>query len=264
MKARIVILALLAAIAVIPACKKRPGESPDVTVQFTVGDVSIVSAQGKKPAAVGDPVLYDESIVTGNSSFAELNFGTRGVIRVAENSSVTMAALKGSSGPEQVRFDMEKGKIYVIMSKLTKEEDFSIMTPTTLAAIRGTSFMVVSDPASSKIYVLKGKVLVRLAKDGKLAENIEKLLEANRKVVVSEDLVGEIIAGKKEIEAAPLTPKEVAEIREEMKDIRTGERLDPEAQRELNEIISAEVKQEKIQTGKQEKQKKEFQPIPNF
>ena len=67
--------------------------------------------------------------------------------------------------------------------------------------------MVVSDPKNSRIYVLKGRILVQLAREGKLAENIEKMLEANKKVVVSEDLVNEIVAGKKEIEVVSLNPE---------------------------------------------------------
>ena len=67
--------------------------------------------------------------------------------------------------------------------------------------------MVVSDPGSSKIYVLKGRILVQLAREGTLAGNIEKMLEANKKVVVSEDLVNQIVAGKKDIEVVSLNLK---------------------------------------------------------
>lgn len=264
MKNHIILLAVLAALLAHPACKKKPGQELGVTVQFSAGDVRIVTAAGEKAAVPGDIITFDDSIVTGASSVVDLNFGTRGIIRIVENSRVTMAALRGPSGNEQAQFEMKTGKVVVIMSKLSKGSGFSIITPTTLAAIRGTSFMVVSDPASSKIYVLKGRILVQLAKEGKLAENIEKILDANKKVIVSEDLVNQIIAGKKEIEVAALTPKEISDIKEEIKDIKTSDTLDPEARKELNEIISAEATPETIKNKKQETKNKDIQAIPSL
>jgi hypothetical protein len=262
MKKGIFILALLAILTVLSTCKKEPEK---VTVQFSVGNAKIVSASGEKAASFGDVVSYDDSIVTGPSSVVDLNFGTKGVIRITENSRVKMAALQANTGNKQVQFDMKKGKIFVIMSKLSKESSFSVKTPTTLAAIRGTSFMVVSDPKDSRIYVLKGRVLVQLAKEGKLAENIEKMLEANKKVIVSEELVNQIIAGKKEIEVAPLTPKEISAIKEEIKNIKISDKLDPEVQKEFKEISpDSKVKSDTMIKKKQETQNKDIQPMPSL
>jgi hypothetical protein len=262
MKKGICLLALLAIITVLSACKKEPEK---VTVQFSVGNAKIVSASGEKAATSGDVVSHDDSIVTGPSSIVDLNFGTKGVIRITENSLVKMAALQANTGNEQVEFDMKKGKIFVIMSKLSKETSFSVKTPTTLAAIRGTSFMIVCDPKLSKISVLKGKVLVQLAKEGKLAENIEKMLEANKKVIVSEDLVNQIIAGKKEIEVVSLSPKEISEIKKEIKNIKVSDKLDPEAQKELTEITQdSAVKPDTTKNKKQETQNKDIQPMPSL
>jgi hypothetical protein len=234
MKNHIIALALVAAMSVVPACKKKPEQ--EITVQFSLGNARIITAAGEKAVAPGDVLSFDDRIVTGPSSAVDLNFGTKGVIRISENSSVTLTALKDDSEGEQTQFYMKKGKIFVIVSKLAKGSNFTVATQTTLAAIRGTSFMVVSDPKTSKISVLKGKILVQLAREGKLAENIEKMLEANKKVVVSEDLANQIIAGKKKLEVAPLTPKEIAEIKKEMKEIRISDNLDPEVQSELKEL----------------------------
>ncbi len=264
MKKRVFILALLAAIMVLPTCKK-PVEAL-VTVQFSVGDTKIVSSGGEKAAKSGDVVSNDDSIVTGASSFVDLNVGTRGVIRIAENSNVRMAALKTATGNDQVQFDMDKGKILVVMAKLSKESGFSVKTRTTIAAIRGTSFMVVSDPNDSRIYVLKGKILVQLAKEGKLAAGIEKMLEANKKVIVSEDLANVIIAGKKQMEVVPLSQKEISEIKEQIKDIKISDKLDPEAKKEFTEITSDSETSKKVKTVPMKRQDapKDIQSIPSL
>jgi hypothetical protein len=265
MKKGIFILALLAAITVLPSCKKKPEQELTVTVQFSIGDSKIVSASGEKAATTGDVLSYNDRIVTGAASIVDLNYGTRGIIRITENSNVTMAALKGDTGNDQVQFDMQKGKILVVLSKLEKGSGFSVKTRTTFAAIRGTSFMVVSDPKDSRIYVLKGSILVRLAKEGKLVENIEKMLEADKKVIVSEELVNEIMAGKKGIEVVPLNQKEISEIREEIKDIKTGEKLDPEVQKELTEIShDSKVKPDATKQIRQETPTKDIQSLPSL
>lgn len=236
MKKLFIMLMLMAVALSVMTCKKADQET--VTVQFSVGDAKVLSAGGEKALTSGTVISYNDSIVTGAASFVDLNFGTRGVIRIVENSTVKMAALKTADGADQVQLDMDKGKILVVMSKLSKDMGFSVRTRTTIAAVRGTSFMVVSDPRDSRIYVLKGKILVQLAKEGKLAGAVEKMLEANKKVIVSDDLVDQIVAGKKDLEVAALTQKEAADIKKEMKDIRAGEKLDAEAKKELTEITA--------------------------
>ncbi|MBP7737379.1 MAG: FecR domain-containing protein [Spirochaetes bacterium] len=234
---KVFIMPVLMAVAIsVTTCKKADQEM--VTVQFSVGNAKILSAGGEKAAAAGAVISYNDSIVTGAASFVDLNFGTRGVIRIVENSTVKMAALKTADGADQAQFDLDKGKILVVMAKLSKEAGFTVKTRTTIAAIRGTSFMVVSDPKDSRVYVLKGKILVQLVKEGKLAGTVEKMLEANKKVIVSEDLVDQIVAGKKDLEVAALTPKETADIKKELKDIKAGEKLDAEAKKELTEMTS--------------------------
>lgn len=266
MKKRIFMLVLLAAVMALPACRKA---APDtITVQFTVGDVKIASAGSEKPAQAGDVLAYDDSIITGAASFADLHFGTRGVIRIAENSSIKVTALKTESGTDQTQLDMDRGRIVAVMAKLSKESGFSVKTRTTIAAIRGTSFMVVSDPRDSRIYVLKGKILVQLAREGKLAAGIEKMLEADRKVVVSEDLAKEIIAGKKQLAVEPMTQKESADIRKEIKEMKVNEKLDQDARKEFNEITrESEAKSGGIKkTGaiKQQDAPKEIQSLPSL
>jgi hypothetical protein len=261
MKKRIFIIALLAAMMIFPTCKKKPGQ--EVTVQFSIGDAKIVSAAGQRPASSGEIISFDESIVTGKASVVDLNFGTKGVIRITENSNVKLAMLQDKAGNEETQFDMNRGKIYIILSKLSKVSNFSVKTPTTLAAVRGTSFMVVSDPKSSKISVLKGQVLVQLAQEGKLAEKIEQLLEANRKVVVSEDLANAIIAGKKKLEVSPLSAKEIAEIKEEIKKIKVSDKLEPDAQKELNELTK-DLKTGATKKSTQDSGNKDVQPMPSL
>ncbi|HOD16541.1 MAG TPA: FecR family protein [Spirochaetota bacterium] len=265
MKISIIFLALFVAITVFPGCKKSPEQELAVTVHFSVGNARIVSAGGEKAAVSGDSISFNDTIVTGAASIVDLNFGSKGIIRIVENSSVRMAQIQPSPGTSQVQFDMEKGKIVVIMSKLSRATDFSVRTPTTIAAIRGTSFMVVSDPGSSKIYVLKGRILVQLAREGKLAGNIEKMLEANKKVVVSEDLVNQIVAGKKDIEVVSLNPKEISDIKKEIKDIKASDKLDAEAQKEFAEILrDADEKPGAAKKGRTEPQNQDIQSIPSI
>lgn len=249
-----------------PYCKKASQET--VSIQFAVGSAKVVTPSGEKPAIAGLRVYLDDRIVTGSGSFVDLVLGTRGVIRVAENSDVALRTLTDDKG-SSLQFDMDKGKILSVMGKLSKTSSFTVKTRTTIAAIRGTAFMVVADQYTSKVYVIKGEVLVRLAQEGTLAKRIETILTANKKVVVSEELAKEIAAGNKNLTAEPLSPKESEEIRKEIKDIKAGEKLHQDVLKELDEIAAApEAKPQAEREVRRSEEKKtppkEEQSVPSI
>jgi len=83
---------------------------------------------------------------------------------------------------------------------------------------------------------------------------------------VSEDLAKEIIAGKKQLEVVPMTPKESADIKKEMKDIKVNEKLDQDALKEFNEITSDSEKKTGGTQGTMKRQDapKDIQSIPSL
>jgi hypothetical protein len=237
MKNHIICLIVLLVMVSFPSCKKEQAESVRMSVQISVGDARIASDRGEKAVAAGDVLSPGDTLITGPGASVDIDVGNKGIIRINESSIVRMSALLAGLEKEEVRLDMKTGNLFVILSKLSRSSTFKIVTPTTIAAVRGTSFRVVADQEGSRIDVLKGVVRIQPVKQGRVAENIEKLVEANRTAVISERIVDDVIAGKKEIEVASLSSAKISDIKKEIKDIKTDSKLTREVLDEYKEII---------------------------
>ncbi len=263
MQIRICVLIMAALIFVFPACKPKEKEAL-MTVQSTFGQVQIASASGERAPQPGDALAQGDTIITGKSSLMDILYGTRGVIRINENTHIKLSTLLAEGDKEQARMEIDRGKVFITVSKLTKGSTMEIVSPTTIAAVRGTSFRVTADENSSRIDVLSGKINVNPVKEGKVVEGAEKVVETNNAVVVDTKTVEAIIEKKKEIEVVILKPAELEEIRDEVKDMKPAEKLDESTKQEFREVVlevkdgkAAEKKKEEEELLLKEKKEKE-------
>jgi len=85
-----------------------------------------------------------------------------------------------AGGREKTSLDIKTGKILVGVQKLEAKNnsEFSIKTPTALAAVRGTRFVVdVGEDETTNIVVLEGQLAI-------IAEGIEMMLDQNFQMMV--------------------------------------------------------------------------------
>ena len=104
-------------------------------------------------------------VKTEQNSEAIIAIGKKGVITVAENSNIIIAAADFSDkGIKSVRVQNYKGKVWAAVEKLPDAgSEFKIETPNALAGVRGTVFMVnfVPEGNSTKVACLQGEVSVQ-------------------------------------------------------------------------------------------------------
>lgn len=236
MKGRVVMLIMLAAI-LSGECKKELPQEVSITVQNLIGDVRIVTAKGEKPASVGDVLRLNDGIVTAASSMADINFGDQGVIRIFENSDVKIVMLEKGVNGEGLRLAINHGKMFVILSKLSKGSTFTTDSPTLSAAVRGTAYSIMAGKGGSSIAVYQGSVAVSPVKNGEAMKKNEITLDVNKKIVLNDTLVDEVVAGKKRMEAVPVKPDERARMKDEIKDMRINEKLKEEVRVEYKELL---------------------------
>ncbi|MBI4979223.1 MAG: FecR domain-containing protein [Spirochaetes bacterium] len=168
-----------------PAKTAAPAAAPTASgiVNEVVGKATILTGTVEHAAAIGDTVVKGDVIRT--SAGAKMTFKVEGVgvFNIKESSEIRVDALLGA-GEKEVRMKVARGKILVGIRKLTMEESAVIETPTSVAAVRGTSFVVDSAGKDTKVSVLTGSVNVQsdkgsvdvnelkevsVAADGKLA-----------------------------------------------------------------------------------------------
>lgn len=182
------------ALSVSGCAKKEPLQGAVITrVQ---GAVQVQSAGGSaRPIAESD--LYTQAallmpgaiLFVGRESRADLAFTTGLSLSVTECSRLTLdtARIVLDKGYSRVEIKLEQGGVFTRSPRLDRNSHYSITTPTTVASVRGTEFMVrqgggcnFPERPESATLVREGAVGVRSAAGGP-----EQNLNAGQKATVS-------------------------------------------------------------------------------
>ena len=131
------------------------------TAVFVVGEVSVKKGDADyKPLIQGDTLTLHDIVRTGQKGIAVLQMEQVGTIRISEESTVRLSSVtKGL-----VELSVEKGEVFSKVTKLQKDQSYQVKTPTVVASVRGTEFLVIhkeSSPADVQVY--GGKVAVSMA-----------------------------------------------------------------------------------------------------
>ncbi len=183
---RRVIISSLSLVLIFPGlcCKKETKTvQPNGVVSFISGIVTIEKQGAKTPAKIGDNITEGMKIITGDKSIADIIIGENG-IKIVENTILEISKLfkDDKSEGETTDLTMSKGKIFSrVGKKLIKGDSFQVITPTAVAAIRGTDFVVSEIDGKSNVACLKGKVQV---KDATKADSKPVELNAGQEVNV--------------------------------------------------------------------------------
>ncbi len=246
---RAIILLMASGIASGLFCVKKD-EVRIISVISAVGDVKIVS-QGKEiQTNTGTVLRQNDTIITGKTSFVDLNFLDKGVLRVGENTKINIDVLAANENAENAQLTMEKGKLTVTISRLRKNSSFEVKTSTSVAAVRGTTLHVVADESSSKVFVVKGKVSVTPVSDGSKVPAAEKVVEENYAVSLKKDEVKEIVENKKELRPVVIAKAELAEIKVVLKSVVSHSAAKANSVQEASDIVAEEIVEEKKEAVK--------------
>lgn len=114
----------------------------------------------KKGVKIGDNLYSQDKIKTGKDGFVVLVFlDDKSQIKIRENSEMVISGER-SSGSISKQIDMQFGNLKAEITPMRKGE-FVIATPTSVASVKGTVFIVQSDPIQGDvIWGLSGSVEV--------------------------------------------------------------------------------------------------------
>ena len=120
------------------------------TISNITGKVSVRLSPhtGWIPAKPGMFLSEDSTVRTAAGSSVELKVGMLGVVTIRENTELNIASLATRrDGSENIVIHLALGEITVNVQGLPPKTDWSTVTPTTLAAVRGTIYTVKVAPA---------------------------------------------------------------------------------------------------------------------
>lgn len=167
---------LLLALITVVSCAKKEEKTADLnsSVLLYAGSVKI---NGKPLASSGEKVKFGDLIETGAKSFCEIIVGDKNILKLGEETTLLFKLSEKDN-----MLELRKGWMTGVTKKIfSKEREYLVKSPTSVAAIRGTSFCTkVENPDSTYFCVCNGKIELKKA-DGTSAEVLENAHHGSRR-----------------------------------------------------------------------------------
>jgi len=149
----------------IPVAWTKITEDVDAQVVSVHGAVNIIRAdQTVLPAVNGMRLMAGDSIQCADDSFVTIEFADQSRMRVQDNSTVRLDALKifGDYGLVDTLIHLEEGRTENSVPEESTGTRFRIQTPSAMSSVRGTDFRVgtLDSLSATTSEVLKGTVEV--------------------------------------------------------------------------------------------------------
>lgn len=157
-------ISTLLILAIFTFCNKKEQNQDIQTKMVVLTSIGSVKA-GDRELKSGDIVSEGDVISSGEQSLAVLQVigDTSSTYTIRIQASTTFK-LQSQKVNERVyhNANLDQGLMKIHADKGSQDENFSVQTPTTVAAVRGTDFSVSNDArGNSEIQVINGKVAVR-------------------------------------------------------------------------------------------------------
>lgn len=122
--------------------------------------VSTGPAAAFMPAKKGMKCLVRSTVKTGPGATAELCFEDGTALKVEQNSRIIIQAARRTQTVSEYLIDLVKGRLLnnVIKSRGRNKSKFAVRTPTAVASVRGTVFVVDAADEASVVAVYDGTV----------------------------------------------------------------------------------------------------------
>ena len=135
-------------------------DKPVALIYKPVGSVEYLK-EGKKwtKAAPATPLLSGDQVKTEANSFVVIKFIENSILRLQENSQITIRAELTTNKEFSKNVNLDHGELTFDVKK-RENEKFEFSTPTSVASIRGTQGMLIDGADSSDVLILGAGIVV--------------------------------------------------------------------------------------------------------
>lgn len=175
-----------------------------MVIVFAPGGADVKRGADTLQASVGFVLLRGDEVRSKEES-VDIQSTSGSLIRLKAYSSVKITSLSLTNSTPETKLEAVAGKMLVKVNKKTKNEEFSVVTPTALAGVRGTLFAIELDQnGKTSVKVFEGSVAMRmrskaletfsqeqiessegLKKAQKLLEEYEVIIEGNHRTEIT-------------------------------------------------------------------------------
>jgi len=140
--------------------------------------------------------LYEsDSIKTGEDTSASVILFESSVIRLDSNTEITLQELFEQDGETNVKIKQDSGRTWNTVSKVSGIDNYDVQTPTTVATVRGTAFIVIVEENGTTYYGVDHGVLnVSSITGGVIQDTID--VSGNESVIIYIDMVNKTLETK--------------------------------------------------------------------
>lgn len=143
--------------------QEKKDNSLSALVVFSLGDSRIVHADlTEERAMLGSSFKTGDKIITGPKSKVDIQIGEGTAIRLSANTRMEFTQLvQGQGGNSDTKILLNNGKLFAKVNKENKNDTFSLSTPTLVAGVRGTAFILeVKREETATLKVVEGSVSI--------------------------------------------------------------------------------------------------------
>ena len=153
------------------------------------GTVQVKHAGGSWVSAENGILLYQsDSVKTGDNTSASIVLFESSIIRLDSNTEVTLQEVLQQDGETSVKINQDSGRTWNTISKISGIDNYEVQTPTTVASVRGTAFVVIVQSNGTTYYgVSHGILNVSSVSNGTIQDVID--VHGNESVMVYIDMV---------------------------------------------------------------------------
>lgn len=163
---------------------EKKSASINARVTFLVGSAQVTRQKKETVLRAGDALQQGDVIRTGKKSRLVVQVDRVGVLTLFADAVFYLKEVQGGK-LKATRVGLDRGRLF---SKILKQKKgpYTVQTPTSTAAVRGTSFLTTTDTRGSSHRLLEGKVLVTSLTKKKMTGE-EKILEPGSAALVAKN-----------------------------------------------------------------------------
>ncbi|MBP7283122.1 MAG: FecR domain-containing protein [Leptospiraceae bacterium] len=231
MKRILVSLCMILGLVLYVNCKEKKKEDKSLQagyVTFAKGDNKLISKDGKEQKITKDMFFFKEdTIVTGKDGLVDIQLSDGVLMRIKQNSKLKLQEIlvKENDTVINAKLKLESGSIFTkTTKKLNADSSFVVVTPTSVAGIRGTEFLVDESNGKEQTLVSDGSVSLDILDPNGNPLGKETIIEEGKKGVVENN----------SIKSQDLSPEELATLKEDSQSIAS---ITADARAEIQKIL---------------------------
>lgn len=135
-------------------------QNTEALVTFLSGEAEVLNDGQWDSLFIGDLIETGKTVKVYESSFCELQFGDKAVVKIQENTELVLDTVFFEAGQTDITLDILAGTVLCKVDKLVGNENFNVKTNSSVCGVRGTEFMVKDDEKGTVLAVKEGRVAV--------------------------------------------------------------------------------------------------------